>query len=309
MSLLLVFLDGVGVGANDPATNPFLHARADTLRELFGAIPTLNNGVYSSSRARLVPTDALLGMPGLPQSGTGQTTIFTGINASAAIGHHYGPYPNDELRAILKRDNVFKQLAARGKRIAFANAYPPIFFERLAIHKARRTATMQAALAGGARFRDVNDLQAGTAVSGFSITNAEWVKRGARLPIITRRQAGRILMHIARENDFTAFEYALTDIAGHKGDRDWIVDTIEEVDELLAGILDELDDQVTVLFTSDHGNIEDWTAKGHTLNPSLTIVLGPGRDQIAENISSLTDITPTVIDSVMALDSRRTTPR
>lgn len=300
MPLLLVFLDGVGIGANDPATNPFLHARVNTLRELFGAVPTLNNGVYSSSRARLVPTDATLGMPGLPQSGTGQTTIFTGINASAAIGQHYGPYPNDELRAILKRDNIFKQLAARGKQVAFANAYPPIFFERLAVHKARRTATMQAALAGGARFRDVNDLRSGTAVSGFSITNAEWVKRGAMVPTITRREAGRILMRIAQENDFTAFEYALTDIAGHKGDRDWIVDIIEEVDELLAGILDELDDRVTVLLTSDHGNIEDWTAKGHTLNPALTMVIGRGRDQIAERISSLTDITPAVVNTLVA---------
>lgn len=107
-------------------------------------------------------------------------------------------------------------------------------------------------------------------------------------------------MRIAQENDFTAFEYALTDIAGHKGDRDWIVDIIEEVDELLAGILDELDDRVTVLLTSDHGNIEDWTAKGHTLNPALTMVIGRGRDQIAERISSLTDITPAVVNTLVA---------
>ncbi len=300
MSVLLVFLDGVGIGAENRETNPFLHARVPTLRELFGAVPTLTNSHYTSARARLKPTDATLGVPGLPQSGTGQTTIFTGINASAAIGKHYGPYPNDALRAILKKDNIFKQLAARGRRVAFANAYPPIFFERLARHKARRTATMQAALAGGARFRDIDDLRLHNAVSGLSLTNAEWSKRVSDVPLITRREAGRILVRIARENDFTVFEYALTDIAGHKGDRDWIVDVIEEVDEMLAGILDELDEAMTALLTSDHGNIEDWTAKGHTMNPAMTIALGYSRDAIAEKISSLVDITPTVIDFLTA---------
>jgi len=93
MHILLVFVDGWGLGANDPTTNPFLHAPSRTLRALFGMVPTNSNGRLVGAHAILVPTDATLGVPGLPQSGTGQTTIFTGINAPAAIGEHLGPYP------------------------------------------------------------------------------------------------------------------------------------------------------------------------------------------------------------------------
>ena len=137
----MIFFDGWGLGANDPATNPFLTHPMPTLRGLFdGKLPTNDNGRFESSRATLVPTDATLGVPGLPQSATGQTTIFTGVNASREIGEHLGPYPNAALRRILAQDNIFQRLVAANRRAAFANAYPPIFFERLARGKARRSA-------------------------------------------------------------------------------------------------------------------------------------------------------------------------
>ena len=148
--------------------------------------------------------------------------------------------------------------------------------------------------------RDINDLRAGHAVSGFSVTNHEWVTRGADVPEITRNEAGRILVRLARENDFTAFEYAMTDIAGHKGDAEWMIEILEEVDAMLAGVLEERDDQLTVIVTSDHGNIEDLQANAHTRNPALTMVFGRGANEIAEKISSLTDITPTIVNWLIA---------
>jgi len=296
MRLLFIFFDGWGLGANDPATNPFVTAPMPTLRELFdGAMPTNDNGNFNSAMTTLVPTDATLGVPGLPQSATGQTTIFTGINAPRAIGEHLGPYPNDALRQILAGDSLFKQLVAANRRVAFANAYPPIFFERLARNKARRSATAHAVHAAGVRYRTIDDLRAGNAVSVF-VTNKLWRDYGADVPLITARDAGRNLARLARANDFTVFEYFLTDAAGHRGNPAFSAQVLDEVDQLLRGVLDEIDLRDTLIVTtSDHGNLEDTSAKAHTLNPVPTMLIGAGREKIAPRIKSLTDLTPTLI--------------
>ncbi len=297
MHILLVFCDGVGLGDDDPATNPFFHAPMKTLRALFGKIPTRADGILYGEHAILVPTDARLGVPGLPQSGTGQTTIFTGINAPAHIGEHLGPYPNDALRELLKQHSIFKQLGALGFSTAFGNAYPPFFFERLQRGKARRTATLQAAIAGDVRVRDVNHLARGEAVSGLSMNNKFWVESGASVPLITAHIAGENLMRLAQQFDFTAFEYAPTDMVGHKDNHADILGVLNEVDEFWGGIVAQMNlESDLVIITSDHGNIEDWTVKGHTLNPVPTILLGARRAEAAEKIRALTDIAPTVLD-------------
>lgn len=287
----------MGLGANDPATNPFLNAPSKTLRALFGVVPTNANGTLSGTNTILVPTDARLGIPGLPQSGTGQTTIFTGVNAPAAIGEHLGPYPNQALRDILAQNNIFHQVQALGLTTAFGNAYPPFFFERLARGKARRTATLQSAIAAGVRLRGVEDLARGEAVSGLSMTNQFWAENGAPVPLITPHQAGHNLIHIAHEHHFTAFEYAPTDIVGHKDDRQAILKVLDELDEFLGGIIESMNlAQDLVIVTSDHGNVEDWSVRGHTLNPVPTILIGARREELARRIRSLVDITPGIVE-------------
>ncbi len=296
MHLLLLFVDGLGLGEADEKVNPFFVAPATNLRSLFGNVPTRGNGHYVGTGAVLVPTDATLNMPGMPQSGTGQTTIFTGINAAEVIGQHLGPYPNAALREIIAGGNLFHQLRALGLRVEHGNAYPPVFFERLARNKARRTAIMQAALTAGVRLRDIHDLRAGEAVSAMSLTNQVWVEHGAPVPLVTAREAGHNLMRLAQQNDFTAFEYFLTDAAGHKNDHAWILQVLGELDEFWSGLLEELDPRETLLLiTSDHGNIEDWSVKGHTLNPVPTILVGAHREEIAPQIHSLVDITPAIV--------------
>ncbi len=292
----MLFFDGWGLGTDDPAINPFLNASMPTLRELFGAIPTRNNGRYSSAHALLVPTDATLGIPGLPQSGTGQTSLFTGINAPRAIGEHSGPYPNDQLRKILSNGNIYTQLLSAKLSVTFANAYPPFFFDRLARGKARRSATSFTAGAAGLRYRDIDDLRKGDAVSGF-VTNERWHAFDPTVPLITARDAGKNLARLARTHDFTLFEYFLTDAAGHKGEPEWTARVLTEVDELLLGALEETDlAETLIVVTSDHGNVEDVTAKGHTLNPVPTMLIGAGREQIAPRVRSLTDIAPAIVE-------------
>lgn len=300
MRVLMIFFDGWGLGANDPATNPFLTNPMPTLRGLFdGAMPTSGNGHFQSARATLVPTDATLGVPGLPQSATGQTTIFTGVNAPREIGEHVGPYPNAALRKILAHDNIFQRLVAANRRVAFANAYPPIFFERLARGSARRSATSYAVHSANIRYRDIDDLRAGRAVSAF-LTNDRWREGGADVPRITAYDAGRNLARLAREHDFTLFEYFLTDAAGHKAKPGFTRFVLDEIDELLRGVIDGMDlRESLIVTTSDHGNIEDTSAKRHTLNPVPTLLIGAGREQIASRIHALTDLTPAIVDLIL----------
>jgi 2,3-bisphosphoglycerate-independent phosphoglycerate mutase len=317
MPVLMIFFDGLGLGPDNPATNPLVTTPLPTWRALFdNALPTLSNVPLAGSHATVVPTDATLGIPGLPQSATGQTTILTGINAARVIGEHSGPYPNPALRRILSEGNLFQWLTAAGRRVAFANAYPPVFFERLARNKARRSAISFAAGTADIRYGTADDLRIGRAVSAF-VTNARWPQarpsvdppspeqtadvdppsRLDKVPIITARDAGRNLARIAADHDFTLFEYFLSDAAGHKGDPVFTRLVLHEMDQLLCGVLDEMDlANSLILITSDHGNLEDRSAKGHTLNPVPTLLIGAGHAQVAATIHSLTDITPAILD-------------
>ena len=262
MHILIVFCDGMGLGSDDPYTNPFFHAPMLTLRALFGKIPAHGDTILYGENAILVPTDARLGIAGVPQSGTGQTAIFTGVNAAAAIGEHLGPYPNEALREILKEHSVFKSSTRWDVRRRSRVPTPLSLLNGLPAAKRPHRYASGRALAGGVRVRDVNDLAKGKAVSGLSMDNHYWLENGAPVPLITASIAGQNLMHLAQEFDFTAFEYAPTDMAGHKDNRGEILRVLNELDEFLEGIISTMDSQNDlVLITSDHGNIEDWTAE------------------------------------------------
>jgi len=120
MRILFLFLDGVGLGADDPAINPFVHAHMPRLRTLLGGHPlTASAAPFEGERATLVPLDASLGVDGLPQSATGQAVLLTGRNIPKEIGQHYGPKPNPEVAAYLKDGaTLFSWLRAEGKSAA-----------------------------------------------------------------------------------------------------------------------------------------------------------------------------------------------
>ena len=122
--VLFLFLDGVGIGPADPARNPFLVAQLPELERLLGGVPTLDRPALGSRDARAFPLDATLGVPGNPQSGTGQTMLLTGVNAAERFGSHFGPWTPVVLRPLLEERSVLRRAVEAGHPTAFANAYP-----------------------------------------------------------------------------------------------------------------------------------------------------------------------------------------
>ena len=311
MRVLMVFLDGVGIGGNDPDVNPFMRARLDTFTDLLGGVAPLFEPVaHASARATLVPLDATLGMPGLPQSGTGQTSLFTGMNAAREFGRHFGPWVPTVLRKRLAEENLLAKAKLAGRTVAFANAYPEELFarERPAANRDRSSGPVSdplragppiAALGAGVLDRHTPHLARGDAVAS-EITNEGWRKHLKRtdLPVVTAAEAGRNLARIASQNDLTLFAHYSTDSIGHTGHMWEAVEALQKIDEFLAGILAAVSADTLIAVVSDHGNIED-IEKGHTLNPALGLFAGYQHDRFARGVNSLTDVTPLLL-SILA---------
>lgn len=296
MKILLLFLDGVGIGAKDPTVNPFFVATLPVLRSLLnGKLPHKKLKQISTRHAELVPVNATLGVSGLPQSGTGQTAIFTGVNGAKVIGRHFGPYPPTALRPIIEKQNILRRLKELGRSAVFANAFPKQFFEYTDSGTRRLTVTTLSCLMSGIPLMNIEELRNDKAVSA-DLTRARWPEMGyPELPIVTAEQAGMHLWEIVQEHDFTLFEYWLTDHAGHSQDMKKAVAVLEAFDQFLGGIMAEFDDRSLIVLISDHGNIEDLSTKSHTRNQVPLLVIGKRRQEFARRVKNLTHITPTIL--------------
>ncbi len=295
-SVIILFLDGVGLGDADPEVNPFMHVNMPAVQTLFG-ISHLTREVAGTvnDQAAVLGLDALLGVSGLPQSATGQTTILTGQNAASILGEHYGPYPNQELRHMLAHDSLFKTLLDAGHPVAYANAYPDRFLDRVRRGKGRLSANTNAAAMAGLKLRGVEDLQRGRAISAL-FSNDFWPEPEVKLPPLSAYEAGQQLAALAKGHSLTFFEFWYSDLLGHKMKRGESLKTLKMLDDFLAGITDSMDvENSLLLVVSDHGNFEDWTTKKHTNNPSLTMLRGVGLKQLVPRLHSLTDIKPAVL--------------
>ncbi|HEY9282022.1 MAG TPA: alkaline phosphatase family protein, partial [Pyrinomonadaceae bacterium] len=269
-SLLLIFIDGLGIGTRGPH-NPLslLGDRAAPLAFFEGEEPELpHEGV-------LVRTDACLGVEGRPQSASGQTTILTGVNVPARLGYHKQGFPNEDMRAILREHSIFLQLArARIAPATFANAYTPGFF----VERPRWvSATTVAVEAAGLSFRTLEDLLAGRAIFQ-DFTNGVLRGRGFDAPARTADEAAEVLAQIVSEHRFTLYEYFITDRVGHAQDGPAALAVLTNLARFVRAVLARVDlARTTVLVTSDHGNVEDLSLKNHTRNPVPTLAWGPGR--------------------------------
>jgi bisphosphoglycerate-independent phosphoglycerate mutase (AlkP superfamily) len=150
------------------------------------------------------------------------------------------------------------------------------------------------------RFNVVEDLRAGRAVY-HDFTNSMLNERGETADLRSPEEAGRVLSDIASSHRFTLYEYFITDKIGHAQDHAEARRVLPMLAEFIRTLLANLDlKNTTVILTSDHGNIEDLSARNHTLNPVPTIVWGRNQEMIASRISSLVDITPAIVGALTA---------
>jgi hypothetical protein len=285
---LLIFVDGLGLGEDNPGSNPMARAQLRRLR-LFQGQPS------PDPAAILVPTDACLGVMGLPQSATGQTSILAGVNAAAAVGRHINGYCTKSLAALLDGQSVFSRVRTAGGDATFANAYTPNFFERPPRFLSVSTVAMQRA---GLRLRTMEDLVRGEAVY-HDYTNRLLPERGYVLPVVSPREAGQRLARLAARHAFTMYEHFLTDKAGHAQDMERGVEILENLEGFLDGVLAETELASTlVVLTSDHGNLEDLRTDRHTRNAVPTLLWGRGAGEVAAAIRDLADLTPAILRSL-----------
>ena len=293
MHVVLLFIDGLGLGRLS-GDNPLVFSDTPFLRGLLRGDPlTGEKKGFHDHRASLLALDARLGVSGLPQSATGQASLFTGVNAPRLLGFHLNDFPNRALRRLLAEEGIFAALREEGYRCNFANAYRPPFFEKLAEGLPGRRYSCSTLLTyyGKLPFHGIAELKSGKALY-MDLTNKLLNRLGYAVPEITPEIAGRRLIDIGRRHDLTLFEYFITDYAGHRADREEASRVLNELDRFLGAAAERLDPETLLIITSDHGNIEDLSHGRHTFNrvPALLIGAAEARCRITPLLRSITDI-------------------
>lgn len=281
MKVVFLFIDGVGLKepAADNPVNPEV-------------CPTLWRLIDRHSK----PVDACLGVEGVPQSATGQGTMFTGVNCSEAIGHHCEGFPGPALRKIIEEDNLFLELKRRGKKVRFADAYLVDSADELSARRFKSVTTVMA-LTTPETVTTAADLAEDRGLMQ-DLTRETIQDRYPDIPIITPQRAAEHLFAIARENDFTLYEFFQTDVSGHSMDYARACEVLRLYDKFLATLVRFTEAAgITLVMTADHGNIESMNERGHTRNPVPFIAFGPGEGFIRDKVSSLVDVTPALLEA------------
>jgi Metalloenzyme superfamily len=280
----LLFIDGVGVGANNADWNPL--ARGEFLLSQFddGRGTPLPGGELSL-------VDATFGMAGRPQSASNQTALLTGLPAPLLLGRHVLGYPDAALRALLSQHSVVRRLTEAGRKSAFANAYPSAYLQALGLPHAeggapdvdiparhrrrlRPSASTAAFAAGGVALRTLDALRAGEALA-HDVTGVRGVARGLVLPLRTPAEAAAIFWRVANGMDFTLFEHFLADEAGHAQDAEAALGALSTFDAFVREVVASRPADARVLVTSDHGNVEDLRRRNHTRAPVPLLAFPP----------------------------------
>ena len=302
---LLLFVDGIGL-APEAESNPLATEPMPALRALLGGALTAERVGATARGGRadcvLAALDANLGVDGLPQSATGQTTLFTGVNAAAHVGRHVAAFPGPRLAALLEEHSLLRRVREAVLRSTFANPFSPRYFDEVAARRRRHSATTLAALAGGGRLRDLDDLKAGRACT-FDVTRDRFHALEPEIEPIPAEEAGRQLARLAGAHDLTLWETFLTDLAGHGRRGVTAADALARLDGLIAGLIAGIEsgglDDLTLLMTSDHGNLEESGHSRHTRNPVPLLASGPASARFA-GLGSIAQLTPALLAALGA---------
>jgi len=286
--VLFFFIDGVGIPP----------------KPIFENIPLFSPGLNEYPRelpreGLAVAADARLGIPGLPQSATGQSTLITGVNAPAIMGRHVSGFPGPTLKTLIGKRGLFQRIQVKGiprERLCFANAFRPIFFQK---PRARVSASTFHALSAGVPLATLKDVSEGRALY-HDFTNRLLINQGYPLPLLSPCQAGKVLARLTQKHTFTFYEYFLTDLAGHRRNFPMATRLLRDLEEMLFSTLDHLAlDETTVIVASDHGNIEDLERSPHTTNPVPVMAWGREKEKILR-VKSIQDV-PLLAEEILTL--------
>jgi hypothetical protein len=290
--VVLVFFDGIGIDSKK-TSNPFPIGDMKYITSIVGGSLTSEHFI-EGPKLVFKGLDACLGIKGIPQSATGQTALFAGINAPVILGYHFPAFPNKALRDILQKNNLFKEAVETGIRATFANAYTPGYFELVQEGKRKHSVTTISVMASGLPFRRISDLQEGRAVY-WDITNRYLQEKSdIEIPTIDPFSAGMNLAALLDENDLVVFESFLPDIIGHRRSLQQAVDLCSLMDRFIEGIVSGMCDKSTLVIASDHGNMEDMSTSAHTKNPALFISIGENAGAFS-GVEAITGIKSTIL--------------
>jgi 2,3-bisphosphoglycerate-independent phosphoglycerate mutase len=299
---LLVFVDGIGMGMPG-AQNPFDGAPIRVLAPL--------GGRHEPPRGIAMGTlDASLGYPGLPQSATGQATLFSGQDAMGIVGGHAPAFPSAKLAAFLATENIFAKGRTRGLTAGFLNGFDDARAERAGRivrgeePRARSfpvSASTICGVASGGTLRRSEDVRRGAAAT-FDLTGEIVRGFGYDAPHRTPEGAARAVLAGSLELDLSYFEIFLTDKAGHSQDMAFARHEIARTERFLEEIFASAADDTLVVVTSDHGNLEDLGTGSHTHARVPLLAKGPTADALIARAQDLRDVGPHLL-AVLGADA------
>jgi hypothetical protein len=296
--ILFLFLDGVGLGPDDPLINPFSTADLPFLSQLLGGKRLVTGTApYEGEYASLLE---------LEQSATGQAALVTGKNVSRLVGEHYGPKPNQAVAEVIRQDNLFAEVLRRGGTAALLNGYPPRYFEGIDSGQRLYSAIPLAATSAGLELMTEAEMQEGMAFAA-DFTGIGWSAQPGfpPAPIYQPAEAGRKLVEAAVNYDLAWFDFWPSDFAGHRGDMPEAISLLENLDGVLAGITEAWEEQKgLVVISSDHGNLEDLSKRGHTSNPVPALLIGRVelRRRFGAQLKDLASFAPAILDTIFGAE-------
>jgi len=238
------------------------------------------------------PLDTTMTIPGIPQSATGQTALFTGINAAQVMKRHYPAFPGPTLKKIITEQNIFKTLIQHEKSVSFANAYIRYSLSDLLRTRFSSVTTTMS----GTVFKDslnTSNLLSNSAV--YHDITRETVNKKYEVPVITPEDAANDLINISSKSDFTLFEFFLTDIAGHKQNLDFLAKVLKILSRFILQLTSQLPSDTILLICSDHGNCEDVKISTHTYN-KVPLILFSKKYLITPRAKSIVDVYNLIVE-------------
>jgi predicted AlkP superfamily pyrophosphatase or phosphodiesterase len=192
---------------------------------------------------------------------------------------------------------LFSRFVEAGKKTALLNAYPPRYFEGIDSGKRNYSSIPMAVTNAGIELFKHEDFFKGRALSA-DFTGEGW-RTFLGFPdtvVMKPQEAGRRLVSLAMDYDFSMFEYWASDYAGHKQQMDSAIALMESFDGVLEGILEKISDELLIVVTSDHGNMEDMSTRRHTAAhvPALVIGESAAREEFTRGMHQITDIAPAI---------------